>query len=66
MVCVITTDLCTTSTSSTGSGANCPNTGTSALINVSNTYNLDPGQKPIVAPGYIMGRTSALAAEQRR
>jgi len=59
--CVITTDLCTTSTSSTGSGANCPNTGTSALINVSNTYNLDPGQKPIVAPGYIMGKDDALS-----
>lgn len=40
--CVITTDLCTNPTSSSPSGANCPNTGTDALINVSNTYVLDP------------------------
>jgi Legume lectin domain/Abnormal spindle-like microcephaly-assoc'd, ASPM-SPD-2-Hydin len=58
--CVITTDLCTNPTSSTPSGANCPNTGTNALINVSNTYLLDPSQKPIVAPGYIMGKDTAL------
>lgn len=59
--CVITTDLCTTSVSGTPSGANCPNTGTNALIIVSNTYNLDPSQKPIVAPGYIMGKDTALS-----
>src|SRR5580658_5594791 len=58
--CVLTTDLCTTSTSSTPTGANCPNTGTNALILVSNTYNLDPSQKPIVNPGYIMGSDNAL------
>ncbi|MGC2325109.1 MAG: choice-of-anchor D domain-containing protein [Candidatus Sulfotelmatobacter sp.] len=59
--CVVTTDLCTTSASGTPSGANCPNTGTNALINVSNTYNLDPSQKPIMAPGYIMGTDTALS-----
>lgn len=59
--CVITIDLCTNSTSTTGSGANCPNTGTNALINVSNTYNIDPSQKPFVAPGYIMGKDNALS-----
>src|SRR5262249_48257511 len=52
--CFLTTDLCPSSSSETASGANCPNTGTNALINVSNTYNLDPAQKPIVAPGYLM------------
>jgi hypothetical protein len=61
--CVLTTDLCTTSTSSTPTGANCPNTGTNALILVSNTYNLDPSQKPIVNPGYIMGSDNALNCE---
>jgi hypothetical protein len=59
--CVITTDLCTTSASGTPTGANCPNTGTNALINVSNTYNLDPSQKPIIAPGYLMGTDTALS-----
>jgi hypothetical protein len=60
--CVVTTDLCTTSTNSTPSGANCPNTGTNALIIVSNTYNLDPTQKPILtSPGYIMGTDTALS-----
>jgi len=63
--CVLTTDLCTTATNSTPSGANCPNTGTNALINVSNTYNLDPTQKPIVAPGYIMGTDNALNCENQ-
>lgn len=58
--CVVTTDLCTNPTSSTGSGANCPNTGTNALINVSNSYNLDPAQKPVIAPGYLMGKDNAL------
>jgi hypothetical protein len=63
--CVLTTDLCTTSTSSTPSGANCPNTGTSALIQVSNTYNIDPTQKPIINPGYIMGSDNALTCENQ-
>jgi hypothetical protein len=58
--CVLTTDLCTTSTSGTASGANCPNTGTNATILVSNTYNIDSAQKPIVNPGYIMGKDDAL------
>jgi Bacterial Ig-like domain (group 3) len=58
--CVTTTDLCTTSTNGNASGANCPNTGTNALILVSNTYNLDPSEKPVVAPGYIMGKDTAL------
>jgi len=53
--CVTTTDLCTTPTNGNPSGANCPNTGTNALIIVSNSYNLDPTQKPVIAPGYIMG-----------
>jgi hypothetical protein len=63
--CVITTDLCTTATSSTPSGANCPQTGMNSPINVSNTYNLDPSQKPIVAPGYIMGTDNALTCENQ-
>jgi hypothetical protein len=63
--CVLTTDLCTTSTSGTASGANCPNTGTNALIIVSNTYNIDPTQKPIVNPGYIMGSDNALNCENQ-
>ena len=36
-------------------------TGTNPLINVTNTYNLDPAQKPIIAPGYIMGKDTALS-----
>jgi hypothetical protein len=59
--CVTTTDLCTTSTNGNASGANCPNTGTNALIIVNNTYNLDPSQKPVIAPGYIMGKDTALS-----
>ncbi len=59
--CVTTTDLCTTPTNGNASGANCPNTGTSALIIVSNSYNLDPTQKPVIAPGYIMGKDTALS-----
>jgi len=58
--CVLTTDLCTTSSSGVASGANCPNTGSNANVIVSNSYNLDPSQKPIVAPGYIMGKDNAL------
>ena len=58
--CVTTTDLCTTSTNSVAAGANCLTTGTNPLINVSNTYNLDPSQKPVIAPGYIMGKDNAL------
>jgi hypothetical protein len=59
--CVTTTDLCTTPTNGTASGANCPNTGTNALILVTNSYNLDPSQKPVIAPGYIMGKDTALS-----
>ncbi|MBA3916228.1 MAG: hypothetical protein H0X25_20765, partial [Acidobacteriales bacterium] len=59
--CVITTDLCTTSTNNIPSGANCPNTGTNALIIVSNSYDLDPSQKPVTAPGYVMGKDTALS-----
>jgi len=58
--CVTTTDLCTNSSSSVPAGANCLGT-TGPLINVSNTYNLDPSQKPIVAPGYIMGKDNAIS-----
>jgi hypothetical protein len=57
--CVVTTDLCTTPTSSVASGANCLTT-TNPVIIVSNTYNIDPSQKPIVAPGYVMGKDTAL------
>jgi len=56
--CVTTTDLCTTSTNSTPAGSNCPGT-LSALIGTSNIFNADPTQKPIVAPGYIMGKDTA-------
>ncbi len=59
--CVTTTDLCTTPTNGAASGANCPNTGTNALIIVNNSYNLDPSQKPVIAPGYIMGKDTALS-----
>ena len=59
--CVTTTDLCTTPTNGNPSGANCPNTGTNALIIVDNSYNLDPAQKPVIAPGYIMGKDTALS-----
>ena len=59
--CVITTDLCTTPNNSIPSGANCPNTGTNALIGASNTFNLDPIQKPIVNPNYLMGTDTALS-----
>jgi hypothetical protein len=59
--CVTTTDLCTNSTSSTPAGANCLGTN-GPLINVSNTYNLDPADKAVLtAPGYIMGKDNALS-----
>lgn len=59
--CVTTTDLCTNSTSSTPAGANCLGTN-GPLINVSNTYNLDPAQKAVLAaPGYIMGKDDAVS-----
>lgn len=59
--CVITTDLCTNPASSTPAGANCLGTN-GPLINVSNTYNLDPAQKALLtAPGYIMGKDNALS-----
>ena len=57
--CVATTDLCTTPTNSQAQGANCLTT-TNPLIAVSNTYNIDPRQKPLIAPGYIMGKDNAL------
>src|ERR1051326_5126258 len=60
--CVTTTDLCTTPTNSQASGANCLTTGTNPLISVSNTYDIDPKQKPfMIAPGYIMGKDNALS-----
>jgi len=58
--CVVTTDLCTTPSSSVASGANCLTT-TNPVIVVSNTYDLDPSQKPIVAPNYVMGKDTALS-----
>jgi hypothetical protein len=58
--CVVTTDLCTTSSSNTPTGQNCPNTGTNALIGTSNTFNSDPSQRPFVSPAYIMGKDTAL------
>src|SRR5579872_1865382 len=58
--CVTTTDLCTTPTNPNPQGVNCLTTGTNSLINVSNTYNIDPSQKPLIAPGYIMGKDNAL------
>jgi len=58
--CVATTDLCTTSSTNSPSGANCPNTGTSALIGTTNTFNSDPTQRPFTNPGYIMGKDTAL------
>lgn len=58
--CVTTTDLCTNPSNPNPAGANCLTTGTNPLINVANTYNLDPSQKPLIAPGYIMGKDNAL------
>ncbi|HEV2469323.1 MAG TPA: choice-of-anchor D domain-containing protein [Candidatus Sulfotelmatobacter sp.] len=58
--CVVTTDLCTTPTNSVAAGANCLTT-TNPVIVVSNTYNIDPSQKPIIAPNYIMGKDTALS-----
>jgi len=59
--CVTTTDLCTTPTNPIPAGVNCLTTGSAPLIVVSNTYDLDPSQKPIIAPGYIMGKDTALS-----
>jgi hypothetical protein len=59
--CVTTTDLCTNPASSVPAGLNCLTTGSNPLIGISNTYNLDPAQKPVVAPGYIMGKDTALS-----
>jgi hypothetical protein len=64
LACVVTTDLCTTSSNNTPAGANCPNTGTNALIGTSNTFNGDVSQKPFVNPGYLMGKDNALTACQ--
>ena len=61
VACVVTSDLCTNSVSSTPAGANCPNTGTSALIATSNTFNADSSQKPITNPGYLMAKDTALS-----
>jgi hypothetical protein len=59
--CVVTSDLCTTSTSSTPAGANCPNTGTNALIATTNAFKADPAQKAnLVAPAYLMAKDNAL------
>jgi hypothetical protein len=59
--CVTTTDLCTSQLSSIPAGANCLGTDNTPLINVSNTYDLDPTQKSqLIAPGYIMGKDNAL------
>ena len=60
--CVTTTDLCTTSTNSTPAGANCISPPLSTpLIGVTNTYILDPLQKPtLLAPGYLMGKDTAI------
>jgi len=43
--CVVTTDLCTTPTSSTPLGTNCPG-ALAALIGTANIFNADPSQKP--------------------
>src|SRR5579872_1183099 len=59
--CVTTTDLCTTPSNNVPAGVNRLSTGTNPSISVTNTYNLDPAQKPIVAPGYIMGKDTALS-----
>jgi Legume lectin domain len=59
--CVVTTDLCTTSTNGTPAGLNCPG-AQSASIGTSNTFNADPTQKPYVSPAYIMGKDNALTA----
>lgn len=66
--CVVTTDLCTTSTSSQAAGANCPASMSNGYISVTNTYNLDPTQKPLIGqndpPGYFMGKDDALSCGQ--
>ena len=59
-VCVVTSDLCTKPGNSIPAGANCPNTGTSALIGAPNTFGADPAQKPIIAPAYAMAKDTAL------
>jgi len=59
--CVTTTDLCTTPSNNVPAGVNCLSTGTNPAISVTNTYNLDPAQRPIIAPGYIMGKDNALS-----
>jgi hypothetical protein len=60
-VCAVITDLCTTSSSSTPAGANCASTGQNPLIGLISNYDIDPAQRPIVAPGYIMGKDNALS-----
>jgi hypothetical protein len=59
--CVTTTVLCTNSTSGTPAGANCTNGDAPGTIGTTNTFNSDPSQKPFTAPGYIMGKDTALS-----
>ena len=60
--CVTTTDLCTTSTNSVAAGANCLGT-TNPLIDVTNTYNLDPVNKRVANPEF---NAISCAPERRR
>jgi len=66
--CVVTTDLCTTPSNSQAAGVNCPAAINNGFITVSNTYNLDPNQKPLIGasnpPGYFMGKDNALGCGQ--
>jgi len=59
--CVVTVDLCTTPNNQAAAGTNCLSTGANPLINLTQTYNLDPSDKPIVAPGVIMGKDNAIS-----
>lgn len=60
--CVTTTVLCTNAASSTPAGANCtPPGGAPSTIGASNTFTADQTQKPITAPGYLMGKDTALS-----
>ncbi len=59
--CVTTTVLCTTSSNTTPAGSNCPDSGNSPLIGANNVFHGEPAQKPITAPGYLMGKDTALS-----
>lgn len=59
--CVATTVLCTTAAHLTPSGDNCPKSTSSPLIGASSVFHGDPNQKPITAPGYLMGKDMALS-----